>query len=133
MDEDKDQRLLAQALRQRGVTLYLASGTDHADLEAEARALGFADLFNGGIYGATGDLDSCSKKMVLDRIPPVADLTVGMVYQHSDKLAFGAYAYNTLNSRYFQPDPFGDHEPRLEFLPNPSEDFYFRVNATYSY
>ena len=58
----------AQALRQRGVTLYLASGTDHADVVAESKALGFADLFNGGIYGATGDIDNCSKKMVLDRI-----------------------------------------------------------------
>ncbi len=58
----------AQALRQRGVTLYLASGTDHADVVAESTALGFADLFNGGIYGATGDLDNCSKRMVLDRI-----------------------------------------------------------------
>jgi len=58
----------AQALRQRGVTLYLASGTDHADVVAESKALGYADLFNGGIYGATGDIDNCSKKMVLDRI-----------------------------------------------------------------
>jgi len=58
----------AQALRQRGVTLYLASGTDHADVVAESQALGYADLFNGGIYGATGDIDNCSKKMVLDRI-----------------------------------------------------------------
>jgi rfaE bifunctional protein kinase chain/domain len=57
-----------RALRQRGVTLYLASGTDHADVVRESRMLGFADLFNGGIYGAVGDLDRCSKKMVLDRI-----------------------------------------------------------------
>jgi rfaE bifunctional protein kinase chain/domain len=58
----------ARALRERGVTLYLASGTDHADVVAESKALGYADLFNGGIYGATGDIDNCSKKMVLDRI-----------------------------------------------------------------
>jgi rfaE bifunctional protein kinase chain/domain len=58
----------AEALRQRGVTLYLASGTDHGDVEAEARALGYAELFHGGLYGATGDIGSCSKKMVLDRI-----------------------------------------------------------------
>jgi rfaE bifunctional protein kinase chain/domain len=57
-----------QALRDRGVTLYLASGTDHDDVVAEAEALGHAKLFNGGIYGAVGDIDSCSKKMVLDRI-----------------------------------------------------------------
>lgn len=58
----------ARSLRERGVTLYLASGTDHADVVAEAEALGHAPLFNGGIYGATGDIGSCSKKMILDRI-----------------------------------------------------------------
>jgi rfaE bifunctional protein kinase chain/domain len=57
-----------QSLRDRGIALYLASGTDHADVVAEAEALGHARLFNGGIYGAVGDIDSCSKKMVLDRI-----------------------------------------------------------------
>jgi rfaE bifunctional protein kinase chain/domain len=56
------------ALRERGVTLYLASGTDHADVVAESKALGYADLFNGGIYGAVGDMTNCSKKMVIDRI-----------------------------------------------------------------
>ena len=55
-------------LRERGITLYLASGTDHDDVVAEAEALGHARLFNGGIYGAAGDIDSCSKKMILDRI-----------------------------------------------------------------
>jgi rfaE bifunctional protein kinase chain/domain len=57
-----------QALRERGVTLYLASGTDHDDVVAESQALGCAELFNGGIYGAVGDITNCSKKMVLDRI-----------------------------------------------------------------
>jgi len=56
------------ALRGRGVTLYLASGTDHADVVAESQSLGYADLFNGGIYGAVGDITNCSKKMVIDRI-----------------------------------------------------------------
>ena len=58
----------ARALRERGVTLYLASGTDHADVVAESDALGYASLFNGGIYGAEGDITNCSKKMVIDRI-----------------------------------------------------------------
>lgn len=57
-----------RALRERGVTLYLASGTDHADVVAESNALGYASLFNGGIYGAEGDITDCSKKMVIDRI-----------------------------------------------------------------
>ncbi len=58
----------ARALRERGVTLYLASGTDHADVVAESNALGYASLFKGGIYGAVGDITDCSKKMVIDRI-----------------------------------------------------------------
>ena len=41
-----------RSLREMGVTLYLASGTDHDDVRREAEALGYADLFDGGIYGA---------------------------------------------------------------------------------
>ncbi len=57
-----------EALRQRGVKLYLASGTDHQDVLAEAEALGYAGLFDGGIYGALGDVTKYSKKMVIGRI-----------------------------------------------------------------
>jgi phosphoglycolate phosphatase-like HAD superfamily hydrolase len=55
-------------LRERGIELYLASGTDHDDVVAEATALGYADLFGGGIYGAIGDVAKYSKKMVIERI-----------------------------------------------------------------
>lgn len=55
-------------LRQRGVKLYLASGTDHEDVLAESEALGYAWFFTGGIYGAVGDVVRCSKKMVIERI-----------------------------------------------------------------
>jgi rfaE bifunctional protein kinase chain/domain len=61
-------------LRKRGVTLYLASGTDHNDVVNEAEVLGYAELFNGGIYGAVGDVIKCSKKMVLERIIADNDL-----------------------------------------------------------
>jgi phosphoglycolate phosphatase-like HAD superfamily hydrolase len=47
---------LLRALRERGVKLYLASGTDEADVVAEATALGYADLFEGMIFGAVGDI-----------------------------------------------------------------------------
>jgi phosphoglycolate phosphatase-like HAD superfamily hydrolase len=57
-----------RALRQRGIKLYLASGTDHADVVTESEALGYADLFDGGIYGAVGDITKYSKKMVIERI-----------------------------------------------------------------
>jgi len=57
-----------KAMRNRGVKLYLASGTDHQDVVAESRVLGYAELFDGRIYGAIGDVTKCSKKMVIERI-----------------------------------------------------------------
>jgi len=55
-------------LRERGITLYLASGTDVDDVINEAEIMGYADLFNGGIYGAVGDVSKYSKKKVLQEI-----------------------------------------------------------------
>jgi phosphoglycolate phosphatase-like HAD superfamily hydrolase len=62
------------ALRRRGVRLYLASGTDHEDVVKEAQKLGWADLFDGGIYGATGDVTKCSKRTVIKTICDENDL-----------------------------------------------------------
>lgn len=56
------------ALHQRGVTLYLASGTDQSDVENEAEVLGYRSLFAGRIYGAVGDVTKEAKRMVLERI-----------------------------------------------------------------
>ena len=55
-------------LKKRGVTLYLASGTDEADVINEAKLLGYAHLFQGGIYGALKDYTKFSKKMVIEKI-----------------------------------------------------------------
>ena len=57
-----------EALRNKGVKLYLASGTDRDDVINEAKVLGYADLFDGGIYGSVGDVSKYSKKMVLEKI-----------------------------------------------------------------
>jgi phosphoglycolate phosphatase-like HAD superfamily hydrolase len=57
-----------KAMHERGMTLYLASGTDEEDVCDEAQALGYADLFNGGIFGSVGDITKYSKKMVIERI-----------------------------------------------------------------
>jgi phosphoglycolate phosphatase-like HAD superfamily hydrolase len=57
-----------KALQNRGLKLYLASGTDHQDVVAESKVLGYAELFDGRIYGAIGDVTTCSKKMVIERI-----------------------------------------------------------------
>jgi phosphoglycolate phosphatase-like HAD superfamily hydrolase len=56
------------ALRERGVKLYLASGTDREDVVRESAALGYAEFFDGGIHGAVGDVTKYSKKMVIDQI-----------------------------------------------------------------
>jgi bifunctional ADP-heptose synthase (sugar kinase/adenylyltransferase)/phosphoglycolate phosphatase-like HAD superfamily hydrolase len=57
-----------RALDSAGVILHLASGTDTADVKAEARLLGYDTLFRGGIHGAVGDARVEAKKVVLDRI-----------------------------------------------------------------
>jgi rfaE bifunctional protein kinase chain/domain len=57
-----------KALQRRGVKLYLASGTDCDDVVAESKALGYVELFDGGIYGSVGDVAKYSKKMVIEKI-----------------------------------------------------------------
>jgi rfaE bifunctional protein kinase chain/domain len=55
-------------LKERGVKMYLASGTDVEDVNKEAAALGYADLFDGGIYGALKEYTRFSKKMIIEKI-----------------------------------------------------------------
>lgn len=57
-----------KGMKERGVSMYLASGTDVDDVINEARVLGYAGLFNGGIYGAMRDITRFSKKMVIEKI-----------------------------------------------------------------
>ena len=64
----KNAGLLIEELHERGIKLYLASGTDQADVVAEATAMGYADLFEGRIFGSVGDIKADAKKMVLERI-----------------------------------------------------------------
>ena len=59
---------LLQGLRARGMTLFLASGTDEAFVKDECTALKLDGYFNGGIYGAQEDYRSFSKKMLIERI-----------------------------------------------------------------
>lgn len=55
-------------LTQRGVKLFLASGTDQVYVLKEAEALGVAHFFEGQIYGAQGDAEEDSKEVVIQRI-----------------------------------------------------------------
>jgi phosphoglycolate phosphatase-like HAD superfamily hydrolase len=59
---------LLEGFRQRGVTLYLASGTDLKYVRQEAELLGLAPYFGEHIYGALDDYKSFSKQLIIERI-----------------------------------------------------------------
>lgn len=59
---------LLRALRERGLTLYLASGTDEEYVRREAELLGVAEFFDGGVYGAQRDYRLFSKKLIVRKI-----------------------------------------------------------------
>jgi phosphoglycolate phosphatase-like HAD superfamily hydrolase len=59
---------LLENLLKRGVTLYLASGTDIAYVRNEAELLGVLPFFGVRVYGALDDYQNFSKKMIVERI-----------------------------------------------------------------
>jgi phosphoglycolate phosphatase-like HAD superfamily hydrolase len=61
-------RALLDFLASRGMRLYLASGTDHANVTEEATLLGVAHYFEGRIFGAQDDLKSFSKALLVQEI-----------------------------------------------------------------
>jgi phosphoglycolate phosphatase len=63
-----DSLKLLHQLRDRGVSLYLASGTDEAYVVEEASLLGLDDFFGQHIYGALDDYKNFSKAQVIERI-----------------------------------------------------------------
>jgi phosphoglycolate phosphatase len=61
-------RAFLEALQARGLTLYLASGTDEPFVKAEAELLDVTRYFGRHIHGAQDDYKQFSKKMVIERI-----------------------------------------------------------------
>lgn len=61
-------RPLLEKLADRGLSMYLASGTDEVFLKEEARLLDIARYFDGGVYGALDDYKSFSKRILVQRI-----------------------------------------------------------------
>jgi phosphoglycolate phosphatase-like HAD superfamily hydrolase len=68
-----------EQLQRRGLTLYLASGTDLKYVLREAEMLGLVPYFGERIYGALDDYRNFSKQMIIDRILAENDL-------HGDEL-----------------------------------------------
>ncbi|MBP8805023.1 MAG: TonB-dependent receptor [Kofleriaceae bacterium] len=89
----------------------------------------------GTIVNANGEPElvrSEPSHLVLDRLPPAADLSFGFTYQPMKDLTVRGTVFNAFNARYYQPDIFFDYEPRLEFLPNPWEDWRAYLSVQYN-
>jgi len=76
-------RELLEELKDRGLMMYLASGTDEIFMKEEARLLGVTQYFEGGVYGALDDYKSFSKAILIKRILASAE------YRGNEFLGFG--------------------------------------------
>jgi phosphoglycolate phosphatase len=76
-------RALLEQLKERGLKMYLASGTDEIYMKEEARLLGVEKYFDGGVYGALDDYKSFSKAILIQRILGTAE------FQGDQFLGFG--------------------------------------------
>ena len=61
-------RRMLQRLADAGITMYLASGTDHRFVVSEAKALKVDHFFGEYIYGALDNYKESSKKIIIERI-----------------------------------------------------------------
>ncbi len=61
-------RAMLEDLRARGLSLYLASGTDEVHLKQEADLLDVTRYFDGGVYGALPDPEAFSKRLLVERL-----------------------------------------------------------------
>jgi phosphoglycolate phosphatase-like HAD superfamily hydrolase len=59
---------LLSSLRERGLELFLASGTDLKYVRDEVSVLGLADYFGRHIYGALDDYKKFSKAMIIEQM-----------------------------------------------------------------
>ena len=77
-------RALLEDLKARGLTMYLASGTDEIYVKEEASLLDVARYFDGGVYGALEDYKSFSKKILIQRILSSTDVDGGEILGFGD-------------------------------------------------
>ena len=107
--------------------LKVAGSAEDPNRLVEYRNLGFA------MGQPTGSTTVAATDLVLDRLPPIAELTVGLQFMPTQKLSIRATVFDALFAHEYQPDPFGDYEPHLEYLPNPYEGFRAYLSASYQY
>lgn len=61
-------RAVLEDLRQRGLRLYLVSGTDDELVQEEARLFDIVRYFDGGVYGSPGDASGFSKRGLVEQV-----------------------------------------------------------------
>jgi phosphoglycolate phosphatase len=104
-------RELLEGFRDRGITLYLASGTDFVYVDEEAKMLGVDGLFDGGIYAALDRVEDFSKEMVIRQMFEEHGL------QGPELVSFGDGYVEILNTKDAGGIPVGvasDEDGRVE-------------------
>jgi outer membrane receptor protein involved in Fe transport len=112
-------------------TLKVTGAAEDPNRLVEYRAATYTNSPQPGSVGVS--VPVAATDLVLDRLPPQADLSLGVTYAPTAKLAIRLSAYNALGGHYYQPDAFFDYEPHLEYLPNPYEGFRAYLSAMYQY
>lgn len=77
-------RELLEALRGRGLQLYLASGTDEPFMKEEADLLDVTRYFDGGVYGARDDYQTFSKRILVQQLLAFPDVDGGELIGFGD-------------------------------------------------
>ncbi len=93
--------------------------------------------YRGLMFGANGvplaETQVSATDLVMDRLPPIAELSLGLLYSPTPKFSIRATAYNVLVAHDYQPDVNYDFEPHLEYLASPYEGFRAYLSAMYQY
>lgn len=76
-------RAWIETLYERGLRLYLASGTDQPYMREEAALLDIARYFEGRVFGALDDYRSFSKKILIERLIATSE------FEGAEFLGFG--------------------------------------------
>jgi outer membrane receptor for ferrienterochelin and colicin len=97
------------------------------------RLVEYRNLMYGPNGLPTGTTTALATDLVLDRLPPIAELSAGLTWTPIDKLSVRGTIFDGLGGHYYYPDVFFDYEPHLEYLPNPEAGFRAFVTAMYQY
>jgi outer membrane receptor protein involved in Fe transport len=108
--------------------LKIYGAMEDPNRRVEARGLGFnmAD-------GTPQTVVVNPYELVVDRLPPAAELQLGVAWHPTPKLNVQGTVYNAFANKHYELDVFNDREPRLEIVPTENESFRFFASAAYTF